>query len=163
MKKNFKATLMATTTLSLLVSAKAFAVPLVELTDFGNTLGTATVVTQLSPDVVFGAIGFGGDNDFLKWTGLLPGSGYTFTVFVDFAAGFESLNAAGVAIPVSGTVPSDGMLVARLFDDGAQGTESYTVSLAVTRPAAVDEPASLALFGVGAAAGLGLRRRKKQA
>jgi hypothetical protein len=160
--KRWKTALLATTGLTMLLATEVRAANFFESSvsgsDFSDTLGGANVLTTFFPDFVFGSLPNGTDEDFFKWIGLQPGSSYQFFTGLDPFADFEALNSGGSLLPSSGLVPGDGVLVAHLTSSSSF-FEGYNVRLSATQ--AVPAPASLALFGVGAAAALGLRRRKK--
>jgi hypothetical protein len=162
MKLGWKATLLVSTCLAAAPLAEANAIPLVEVEDsFGNTFGTATPVTQLSPDYIAGQLNGGDLDDYLKWSGLAPGTPYTFGFTNSGLVTPQVLDSADALLTgLSGNVPNDGILVFHGSVPAGSCCEGYRVELRA-QLAKVPEPASIALFGVGVTAAYGLKRRRK--
>lgn len=172
--------LLATTCLTAATIGAAGAATVTESTDFGNTFGTASVLPA-GTDQVLGAAGgtSGSENvDFFKFTGLLPGSAYTFSGSY-IAAGNDPLNVGVLNSAQSflnslqnrpatfgGIVPSDGMLVVQVSPVcGDSCTVNYDLTLTATSATTgIPEPgtAATAALGLAAAAAFGARRRRSE-
>jgi hypothetical protein len=175
--------LLATTCLTAGVAGMVGAQTVNESADFGSTFanasslpaGTRTVNGGL--DTIFGADSFD-SADFVKFSGLLGGSTFSFTgtipvpaaididVFSSSQAAITSVGFSGLGAAGSNVVPLDGILVfdIRTANSEVRTADTYSLSLTATdAPSPAPEPATIAGMGLGLAvvAGFARRRRKK--
>jgi hypothetical protein len=117
--------------------------------------------------------------DFFHYTGLPTGGGYDLT-FQSTAIGAQghfltagrytnqttvasSVNAAQIPQHLLGTIPSGGELSFGVTEGNVANFEHYTLSLHVTPPTGVPEPATIVLVAAGLTAfGVGVARRRKR-
>jgi hypothetical protein len=147
------------------LSGTSSAATVVESTDFGNTFATTTSLPAGTNEVM-GTISNSPPSDltdYFSFTNLISGAAFS----ISYAGGyhnFDVLDSAEVsfggvsgttATTISGTVPTNGMLIARVgYNEGAP---SYTVNI---NSEAVPEPSGALLGGIGLTAGALLRRRR---
>jgi PEP-CTERM motif len=162
--KNLKLALLAGTCLTSVANAAT----VIESMDFGNTVSAALgSPLPVGTDMVSGTVNFTTDlADFLAFTNLVPGSpfsmeftggGLTFNMFDSVAARVGSGGLSTSPAIITGSVPSNGILVA--YIGNVEGS-SYTANLTATT---IPEPHAVTLAGLGvAAAALRRTRRAKK-
>src|SRR5580698_2346062 len=164
--------LLATTCLT---AGTAMATTVSEPPNFGTTFATATAL-PVGTTVVEGGVSMNNDlNDYFKFEGLVPGTGFDFTATTNSGLTLNLLNSADAALPSSSdpytfttslpasvgvTAPSDGIIVFDVVSPGGEGLRAYTVT--VTTATFVPEPGTLGAMGLGLAAGAALTRRRKK-
>jgi hypothetical protein len=165
--------LLATTCLT---AGTAMATTVSEPPNFGTTFATATPLPVGTTIVEGGVTMTGGDlNDYFKFEGLLPGTGFDFTATTNSGLELNLLDSADTGLPgsenpytfttslpasVDVTAPSDGIIVFDVVSPGVEGLRSYTI--AVSTATFVPEPGTLGAMGLGLAAGAALTRRRKK-
>jgi hypothetical protein len=158
--------LLATTCLTAVAGGTAFATTVNESTDFGNTFANTTQL-PVGSDVVNGSINFTSDPaDFIRFIGLAPNLPFTLSGFNVFGTNNKTVLSSSnsviagptdVSLPLSGTVPGDGILIVDVNNNIEGGTYSLTLNAALA-----PEPSTLTGVGLALAAALGLRCRQKR-
>jgi hypothetical protein len=155
-------------------------------TDFGNTLGTATLL-PFGTTTVFGSLNAEGDRtDFFEFQSLAGGQAFTVsglynpfgqeagTYILPFdssgtpisveglatggsQAGFGSLEGSGAVL--NGTIPADGIIIVEVNVPMFDSAPTYEVDLTANT---VPEPSTLVTAGLALAGGLAWRRKRSR-